>query len=447
MDNFRGFKDTHLRISRVNFLVGENSTGKSSVLTLINILSNPGFWYGSLSLSSEEARFGHFEDIVSIYSKDRSYFSVGCYRAYEFGDKKRKEESISAHLMRYKEHQGTPRLHEYFHYDGTHEVHAVCTPNSKELEIKYSYKKIGPFNSEEDFSRKVFKRWTKNNTANYENFHPVKENDLIRFRKMDTTDHNYCVHEILWAIDRDIMRRTEKYDELTYLPPILYENIAWLAPIRTKPRRTYDEYKYEFTPEGAHTPYIIKRILNDESAKNKFLRFARKIGKDSGLFESIEIKDYGNTSTSPFELDILLSKQALSINSVGYGVSQALPVIVEMFSRPKNACLAIQQPEVHLHPKAQAAFGKVVFELATMDSKVFFIETHSDYLIDRYRMSARNNEGKHTPDSQIIYFERSRSGNKLYPMQIADNGELPCKQPKGYRDFFIKEELSILGLD
>lgn len=227
----------------------------------------------------------------------------------------------------------------------------------------------------------------------------------------------------------------------------MYDEIAWLAPIRTKPRRTYDEYKYDFTPEGEHTPYIIKRILKSKTERNNFLRFAKRIGKNSGLFENISVKNYGKSSTSSFELDVELSKKTLSINSVGYGISQALPVIVEMFSRPNGTRFAIQQPEVHLHPRAQAAFGSTIFELALSDNKRFFIETHSDYLIDRFRINMRNSKRKNKPDSQIIFFERSKRGNKLHILPIASNGDIATKQPKKYRDFFVKEEFSVLGID
>jgi Ni,Fe-hydrogenase III large subunit len=55
-------------------------------------------------------------------------------------------------------------------------------------------------------------------------------------------------------------------------------------------------------------------------------------------------------------------------------------------------------------------------------------------------------KNENLPQSQILFFERSQKGNKVYQLKIKDNGELPLDQPKGYRDFFIKEELRLLGL-
>ena len=45
LNNFRGFKKSYLTLTDVNFLVGENSTGKTSILKLIKLLSDPRFWF------------------------------------------------------------------------------------------------------------------------------------------------------------------------------------------------------------------------------------------------------------------------------------------------------------------------------------------------------------------------------------------------------------------
>ncbi len=46
VDNFRGFTDAYIPITDVNFLVGENSAGKTSILGLIRLFSKPDFMMG-----------------------------------------------------------------------------------------------------------------------------------------------------------------------------------------------------------------------------------------------------------------------------------------------------------------------------------------------------------------------------------------------------------------
>src|SRR6266436_9344091 len=114
---------------------------------------------------------------------------------------------------------------------------------------------------------------------------------------------------------------------------------------------------------------------------------------------------------------LVLDDKALNLSTVGYGVSQSLPVLTEVFLRPHGSWFAIQQPEVHLHPKAQAALGDVFFEMATVEHKRFLVETHSDFAIDRFRMNYRKADSK-KPNSQILFFERRDKRSVVTPLTI-----------------------------
>lgn len=236
--------------------------------------------------------------------------------------------------------------------------------------------------------------------------------------------------------------------ELSFSVPPFAPPLVWIAPIRSKPRRTYDEPQTPFSSEGSHIPYVIRRMLNSEKEATKFKEFIERIGKASGLFQRIEIKYFGNSETSPFEVDAYLDDEALGIGWLGYGVSQSLPIFVELLDRPEGSWFAIQQPEVHLHPRAQACLGDVFFEMALRDQKKFVIETHSDFTIDRFRLNYRNSRrsrGK-LPQSQVLFFERHDRRNIVTPLPIGPKGDLPSDQPEGYRSFFLKEEMKILGI-
>ena len=65
----------------------------------------------------------------------------------------------------------------------------------------------------------------------------------------------------------------------------------------------------------------------------------------------------------------------------------------------------LQQPEVHLHPTAQAALGSLFCEIAGRDRQII-VETHSDYIIDRVRMDVRDKKTNLKPeDVSILFFE------------------------------------------
>ena len=431
VDNFRGFCDTFIPIKDVNFLVGENSTGKTSILSLINVLSSPGFWFEQ-RFNSEEVKLGSFRDIVSIASSNKKYFKIGIV---DCGDKVSPNnlETIYAFLLKFVEEDGLPVISRYSYVRKQDEVKIAF---SKKL-IKYKIAKITYSNNICKDVLSTFKKWASEEDVQ-RGFTTIKER--IPFGRKGVLSY------VPNLIDRQAPGEDTRKSELSVRLPD-FSSLAWIAPIRSKPKRTYDELKPDFTPEGDHAPYLIKRILSNQKSRESFLRFIKNFGAKSGLFSSISIKEFGKYSDSPFSLDIILAKNPLSGNNVGYGVSQSLPVVVELFARPEAFWYAIQQPEVHLHPRAQAALGDIFYYFATKEKKKFLIETHSEYMVDRYRMNYRKHREDNNLDSQVLFFERTNGGNIVHSIGIDKRGKYLENQPKSFQDFFVKEDLSLLELE
>lgn len=76
LDNFRGFSKASIPLVDVNFLVGENSTGKTSLLTMLRMFSSPGLFMGA-EFQGGDIKLGHFSEMVSAHSKDQTYFRLG----------------------------------------------------------------------------------------------------------------------------------------------------------------------------------------------------------------------------------------------------------------------------------------------------------------------------------------------------------------------------------
>ncbi len=436
LDNFRGFTDTFIPIADVSFLVGENSTGKTSVLGLLKLLSNPRFWL-SQEFDTEDIRFGHFKDIVSIHSKKPNYFTFGIIEDIE--NPKTQELKSRGFLMTFKQKAGLPRLSHYTLNKGNSIRLIKVTP--KQILLKEYSDDCNV--AAKKFIGNIFNSWIK------EHITPSTGYTNLKIPIELSENENIPILFLSGLIDQLKKNKSEKGDEkglsVSFSPRPIMDEIVWLAPIRTTPKRTYDEMRLDFSPDGTHTPYLVRKILASKSEALEFKKYLDQVGKQSALFESVSIRQYGNSASAPFELDIIIDEKALNINSVGYGVSQSLPVIVELIHRKKNTCFAIQQPEVHLHPKAQAALGDLMYRLFLHEDKRFLVETHSDFLIDRFRLNYRNKR-RQKPDAQILFFERKEKKNTVTSLVIDENGDLPPDQPKSYREFFIKEEMKMLGL-
>jgi hypothetical protein len=425
MDNFRGFRDTVLPLREVNFLVGENSTGKTSFLALLELLANFDFWF-TQDFNGRSYEFGGFSDIISAGATNKEEFRIGLGRTPRADAK---NQMPACFLMHFRERGAAPALSMFT--QATDDWVGTIVPRRGGLQYRTEkIKNVCHHASDASCLLRAVESYAQRTTPG---FSRVPRDIGFRGRAM-MAQFPSILH---------LLAGEKKKYKMHYGFPAIAPDIVVLAPIRTMPKRTYDGYPKPFSPEGEHTPYLLRKQLSAKSKAPTFKAALEKFGKDSGLFRSVGITQFGRGPSGPFEVTVTLGDQPLRVNSVGYGVSQALPVVVELISRSRGTWFSIQQPEIHLHPRAQAALGDLLFVLARDEKKTLFVETHSDYTIDRFRLNYRQSRG---PDSQVLFFERTADGNRVRVVPIMDNGEYPEEQPPSFRTFFIQEQQRILGI-
>ncbi|MDR2803642.1 MAG: AAA family ATPase [Treponema sp.] len=399
LDNFRGFSKKSIDILDVNFLVGENSSGKSSVLMAMNIISYPGFWF-NMEFYAGDSQSYSFEDLVSAEMKDKSFFELG-YLKKEF-----------SFIFKFINSNGKPIIAEGIFEKENSVFYFFC----EEDKIRYKMLK------EESIS-----------LPNMKTFSKKEINQMTAIAVKSNVNSPMMLLSLF-----DFVFNNKKNSFQGKLP---ISNIIPIAPIRSKPKKTYDEPGTLENSEGDHIPYVIRRMLK---TKNEFLQKINNFGEQSELFKNIDIKEYDSADDAPFRMNFILNKEPINIINVGYGVSQVLPILFTLFTQ-KNSVITIQQPEVHLHPKAQAAIGSVFFDASIENLKQkLIIETHSDYLIDRFRREQR--QAKKKSNAHVIFFLRKDGINQAFSIAIDDNGNYNADQPKEFREFFIKEEMENLGI-
>ena len=126
---------------------------------------------------------------------------------------------------------------------------------------------------------------------------------------------------------------------------------------------------------------------------------------------------------------------------VGIGISQVLPVLVMAFGS-QGKLLAMEQPEIHLHPALQAELGDVFIESALGERKnTFILETHSEHLI--LRLMRRIREGKISSDDVgVVYVEPLPQGSRFIELRIDEQGDFIDEWPGGFFEESFNEKFS-----
>ncbi|HEX9941869.1 MAG TPA: AAA family ATPase [Thermoanaerobaculia bacterium] len=219
-----------------------------------------------------------------------------------------------------------------------------------------------------------------------------------------------------------------------------------IAPIRSRPKRTYDPLSEVRSPEGEHVPMLLARLsAADPSKWSALAESLSAYGRASGLFDQVIVRRFAGSESAPFQLRVRLAGQRKEVNlvDVGYGVSQILPILVDSLIEERSAFFLMQQPEVHLHPRAQAELGTFLSVLVRERSHRFLIETHSDHLVDRIRLEVKNKLLR--PEAvSILFLERSGVQVYIHALGLDPAGNL-IGQPGSYRRFFLEEELRIIS--
>ncbi len=423
LEDFRCFAGRHeVPIRPLTLLVGENSTGKTSFLAGMRAAherTEPNF-------NDEPFRLGSYDQIANNRGRPATSFSLGLRFGIE-----------------------TPAFEQN-----------EATYHDLRAEFSFVSREEQPHISQLCASAGVYQL----EVAGLDGEAPE-----LSFRTGDETVLDRGIPPELWpgpphrraSLDTILARMLyEAHQESAPITPEVNESFSMLtfwalqepfgrplafAPIRTSPRRTYDPGAEPRRPEGGHIPMTLAAWLSGE--QKLYAEELNDFGRESGLYSSLGIRKLGKRGSDPFQIEVKPASDGTVRNliDVGYGVSQAIPIIADCVSASSAATLLVQQPEVHLHPRAQAAIGSFFAQIATNRHDPVVVETHSDYLVDRVRMDVRD-EKIRPSDVMILYFEQGKRGVDIHPIDLDAAGRV-VDVPPGYRSFFLEEQRRFFGVD
>jgi hypothetical protein len=136
------------------------------------------------------------------------------------------------------------------------------------------------------------------------------------------------------------------------------------------------------------------------------------------------------------------TKIVSNLIDVGYGASQVVPVITACLSN-RAGPLFIEQPEIHLHPKAQGTIAELLCE--TSLQRQVLVETHSEHMINRARIRVAQGLLDHK-NVMILYVDRNSKGSQVHRIPLEKNGDFGATWPEGFFDERYEDTMKLLQL-
>ncbi len=134
----------------------------------------------------------------------------------------------------------------------------------------------------------------------------------------------------------------------------------------------------------------------------------------------------------------------LESKNIGFGISYSLSIIVALLSAEPGSLLLIENPEAHLHPRAQSKLSELIALSAASGVQVV-IETHSDHIFNGVRKSIAQRK-INKEDVVVNYFELDKNNvSQNTEIEFSDNGRV-LNFKKGLFDQFDEDLDSLLGL-
>lgn len=413
--NFRGFARVGpLRMTPLTFLVGPNSAGKSSLADAMLFMAQSGFlsleatrplWIGPL------VDLGSFTDTVHRHETART-IEIGATLSGEYSRPRRGGPvgswtvEITAHIKATKD---AP--------DGQLGRLMVALPGTDER---------------------------------VEMVRRRGRHDRYDVRAGDGEKHEYDAQqpwsnlEVALAAALDEVRGRQRGPSVEMLLesaalPDVAATVQRVSSGRHAPQRVYAR-------EGGTTDVRMRRLLAgvDASALDAWLRGGGLTDKivgglaALGIADAIEVSRRGESRT---ELQLRDDRSAVvsSLMEFGYGASQVIPVL-EGCALPGDGPLFVEQPEIHLHPRAQGQLAQVLCEAS--ERRQMIVETHSEHMINRARRLVV--EGKMDADDVIIhYVDRDADGSNVVTIGLDADGDFTRDWPDGFYDERYHETMKI----
>ena len=221
-----------------------------------------------------------------------------------------------------------------------------------------------------------------------------------------------------------------------------FERLRYVGPVRSRIPR-YEVLGTTELAEMSPSGQNLMRVLAGSGPTQQTAIRALNRWLDGGfqVLKHIRLRklDRGGTVRA-LVADDSTGQRNINLAATGSGISQLVPVVVQTVLTPQRGCLIVEQPEVHLHPRAQTTLADLFIERSAKGVQ-YIIETHSEHLLLRIRR--RVAEGKIKPEAvRVFCVEKKEGWTEVRPLELGRNGHF-VKWPKDFFEDGYEEAMAL----
>jgi len=415
IQNFKGWKDTGIiKLAPITLFFGANSSGKSSIGQFLMLLKQTVDVSDRKTVlysgdKNSAVQLGSFQDMIyghNIENKIVFNYKWDVPESLKFKDSIAKID-YTANNISFAATLGTEVNNQKLRVDQFKYQLEVNTSSNIEIEMKNEDKsKYKVYANPYKLKRNTGRAWSIGAPARFYGF----PDEVIAY-----------------------YQNAEFVQKLNLAQEQLFRSIYYLGPLRTKTERIYTWAGNETDSVGFSGENTIAAMLAAKSRKiglgykrptHLFQEVIARQLKKMKLIDDFKVKPI-SANRQEYEVKVKTkgSKSWVDLPDVGFGVSQVLPVLTQCFYAPANSIIIMEQPEIHLHPAAQAILADVFIDVINSkengkDRNIqLIIETHSEHFLRR--LQRRIAEDSIDKEKVTAYFSKiDRSPAKLDPLKI-----------------------------
>lgn len=368
LEGFKSFRErTEVPLGDLTILAGANSSGKSTIMQTLLLMKQTlesGFDPGPLLISGQNVVFSNTEQMFwSAPGERKEQISLGL----QIIEKERRL-GYEVVLQRLKGTATPLQINQSVTYKDDQKI--ILSPSlTPEQRVIYSkqFKK--------EFDKRILPPNMPDLTVDFE----VQRERFFLYIMVKLTRPKSSQQPLYLG------RGFLDSDRTQYFVEKALRGIIHVPGLRGNPRRTYPVTAVERNFPGIFPDYVASVIAFwQESDRGKADQLCDDI-KELGLTWNVKARKISDT-----EVEIQVgrlpkgakhgARDMVSIADVGFGFSQSLPVVVALLAAETGELVYLEQPEIHLHPRAEYQLSRLIHR-AVMRGVQVVVETHSELIL------------------------------------------------------------------